>query len=63
MAGRLRVTEYNPRLPHSAADGQTPDELFFGTGTHVPDALSTARSVARQARLATDGAQQCAVYA
>jgi len=35
------VTEHNSKLPHSAFDGQTPDEMFFGTGEHVPDALAT----------------------
>ena len=57
------VTEHNSKLPHSAFDGQTPDEMFFGIGAHVPDALATARAVARQARLATNRAQQCAVCA
>jgi transposase InsO family protein len=57
------VAEHNSRLPHAAFDGQTPDEMFFGTGAHVPDALATARAVARQARLATNRAQQCAVCA
>jgi len=57
------VTEHNSRLPHSAFDGQTPDEMYFGTGAHVPDALAAARAVARQARLATNRAQQCAVCA
>jgi len=55
------VAEHNSRRPHSAFHGQTPDEMYFGTGAHVPDALATARAVARQARIATNRAQQCAV--
>jgi putative transposase len=44
------VNEHNTRLPHSAFRGQTPDEMYFGTGEHVPDQLEAARLAARQAR-------------
>jgi hypothetical protein len=37
--------------------------MYFGTGENVPDALATARAVARQARLAINRAQPCAVCA
>ena len=57
------VAEHNAKLPRSAFDGQTPDEMFFGTGEHVPDASATARAVARQARLATNRELRCAVCA
>jgi transposase InsO family protein len=30
------VREHNSRLPHSAFRGQTPDEMYFGTGGKVP---------------------------
>jgi len=33
------VEEHNERLPHSAFRGQTPDEIYFGTGDSVPDDL------------------------
>ncbi len=33
------ATEHNERLPHSAFRGQTPDEMYFGTGANVPDGL------------------------
>ena len=36
------VDEHNSRLPHSAFRGQTPDEMYFGTGEHVPDTLEAA---------------------
>ncbi len=31
------VTEHNQRMPHSAFDGQTPDEMYFGRGARAPD--------------------------
>jgi len=30
------VHEHNTRLPHSAFRGQTPDEMYFSTGAHIP---------------------------
>lgn len=33
------VEEHNTRVPHSAFRGQTPDEMYFGTGDTVPDEL------------------------
>ena len=37
------VEEHNTRLPHSAFGGQTPDEMYVGTGDGVPDDLETRR--------------------
>src|ERR1700720_4340276 len=34
------VDEHNRVLPHSAFRGQTPDEMYFGTGDGVPTALA-----------------------
>ncbi len=45
------VSEHNERLPHSAFDGETPDEMYFGTGAHVAEELATAREKARAARM------------
>jgi hypothetical protein len=45
------VDEHNTRLPHSAFRGQTPEEMYFGTGAHIPEQLEAARLAARQARL------------
>ncbi len=42
------VQEHNTRLPHSAFRGQTPDEMYFGTGARVPDELDAAKKAARQ---------------
>src|SRR5688572_27036837 len=57
------VAEHNSRVPHSAFRGQTPDEMYFGTGDAVPDQLASASNAARDARLAANRARQCAVCA
>ena len=44
------VNEHNTRLPHSAFQGQTPDEMYLGTGSHIPEMLEAARKAARQSR-------------
>jgi transposase InsO family protein len=53
------VTEHNTRLPHAAFRGQTPDEMYFGTGAHVPRELEVARQAARRARLETNRKMRC----
>ncbi len=45
------MNEHNTRIPHSAFQGQTPDEVYFGTGSDVPDQLEAARAIARHERL------------
>ena len=55
------VHEHNTRLPHSAFRGQTPDEMYFGTGNHVPHKLEAARQAARQARAETHRKRTCRV--
>jgi len=45
------VNEHNRRLPHSAFGGQTPDEMYFGTGGDIPKQLEAARQAARKSRL------------
>ena len=57
------VQEHNTRVPHAAFEGQTPDEMYFGTGEAVPEALAEARRAARQARLETNRAVACSVCA
>jgi putative transposase len=53
------VQEHNTRLPHSAFHGQTPDEMYFGTGKSVPKQLATARQAARQARMEANRRTSC----
>ena len=45
------VDEHNTRLPHSAFRGQTPDEMYYGRGDHVPREPDQGRNAARKARL------------
>jgi putative transposase len=53
------VAEHNTALPHAAFHGQTPDEIYFGRGDHVPEQLAEARRLARQARLETNRNLSC----
>ncbi len=55
------VNEYNSRLPHSAFRGQTPDEMYFGTGDHVPERLEAERTAARVVRMAENRSRSCRV--
>jgi len=53
------VNEHNTKMPHPAFGGQTPDEMFFGTGSNVPQDLAVAKNSARAARLAANRAMSC----
>jgi hypothetical protein len=44
------VRAHNEVMPHSAFQGQTPDEVFFGIGDEVPKRLAEARESAREIR-------------
>ena len=55
------VNEYNGRLPHSAIRGQTPDEMYFGTGDDVPSKLDTAKAAALRVRAETNRGMTCGV--
>ena len=46
-------------LPPTRSDSQTPDEMYFRKGNDIPNQLSDARTVARQARLAANRAVVC----
>jgi putative transposase len=54
------VTEHNSVMPHAAFDGQTPDEVYFGTGDQVAAQLAQRRTAATQARLAANRMVACA---
>jgi hypothetical protein len=45
------VAEHNQTMPHSAFDGQTPDEMYLGRGEAVPDELARRRREARVTRV------------
>ena len=52
-------TEHNERMPHSAFDGQTQDEMYFGRGARVPEELAARRQEARRQRLEHNRRQAC----
>ncbi len=53
------VTAHNQVMPHSAFEGQTPDEMYFGTGGTVPADLASARKTAREERMKANRAAAC----
>jgi transposase InsO family protein len=53
------VDEHNRVLPHSAFRGQTPDEMYFGTGDAVAAALRSAAAAARRIRVGTNRSASC----
>jgi hypothetical protein len=55
----FHVTQHNCVLPHAALGGRTPDEVYFGTATEVPDQLKEARAKAREARIAANRTRSC----
>jgi len=53
------VEQHNRHLPHSAFKGQTPDEMYFGTGDDIPKKLEEARLQARELRLKSNRERNC----
>jgi hypothetical protein len=53
------VDEHNTRLPHAAFRGQTPEEMYFGTGQQVPGELEADRQAARRQRLERNRRMSC----
>jgi putative transposase len=53
------VDEHNRVLPHSAFRGQTPDEMYFGTGDAVPADLTSRAAAARRARVEANRSAAC----
>ena len=53
------VDEHNTQLPHSAFRGQTPDEMYFGTGNDIPAELEAARISARKSRIEANRNMSC----
>jgi transposase InsO family protein len=53
------VQEHNTVLPHSAFRGQTPDEMYFGSGDAVPADLTARAAAARQARIEANRSAAC----
>ena len=55
------IDQHNRHLPHSAFRGQTPDEMYFGTGSKIPKKLEASRIAARHSRMEANRAQTCQV--
>jgi putative transposase len=55
------VTAHNEVMPHSAFEGQTPDEMYFGTGGAVTINLAIARQAAREERMKLNRTARCGV--
>ena len=53
------VQQHNHVLPHSAFRGQTPDEMYFGTGDAVPADLTTCAAAARRSRVQANRSAAC----
>jgi hypothetical protein len=53
------VDLHNRVLPHSAFRGQTPDEMYFGTGSTVPADLASRAAAARRARREANRSASC----
>jgi transposase InsO family protein len=56
---RFYVQEHNTRLPHSAFQGQTPDEMYFQTGAQIPERLEAVRIEARRTRAEANRKRDC----
>ncbi len=53
------VLQHNEQVPHSAFEGQTPNEMYFVTGADIPGKLKAAQSLARKARREANLARSC----
>src|SRR5262249_42226436 len=53
------VDEHNRVLPHSAFRGQTPDEMYFGTGDAVAADLASRAAAARRTRREANRSASC----
>ena len=53
------VDEHNRVLPHSAFRGQTPDEMYFGTGDAMLADLTSRAAAARRARVEANRSASC----
>jgi len=55
----FHVNAHNTEMPHSAFNGQTPDEIYYGTGDKIPQELKEKRDAARLARMEKNRAMSC----
>jgi transposase InsO family protein len=55
------VKAHNQVMPHSAFNGQTPNEIYFGTGGMVASELAIGRAAAQIARMGRNRESRCRV--
>jgi hypothetical protein len=55
------VDQHNRVLPHSAFHGQTPDEMYYGTGDAVPEDLLSRAAAARRTRVEANRSASCEI--
>jgi hypothetical protein len=60
---RFYVEQHNTVIPHSAFRGQTPDEMYFGTGSEVSAKLEAGREEARKRRMESNRTTGCGACA
>jgi hypothetical protein len=53
------VREHNEVMPHSAFNGLTPDEVYFGKTDGIVESLAERRAVARRDRIVTNRQSSC----
>jgi putative transposase len=53
------VEQHNAVAPRAAFSGQTPDEMYFGRGHHVPGELAAGHARARAARSKSNRELSC----
>ena len=53
------VNAHNGQIPPGAFRGQTPDEIYFGTGDHIPGELEAVKRAAQEARLDANRVTSC----
>jgi putative transposase len=53
------VDQHNRILPHSAFRGQTPEEMYYGTGDAIPAGLTAGAALARRARAEANRSGAC----
>ena len=56
------VKAHNEVMPHSAFEGQTPDQVFFGIRDQATQDLASARKIAREKRMKENRAAGCGLY-
>ena len=55
------VAAHNEEIPHSAFRGQTPDEVYYGRGSGVPEHLEAAKARAWATRLEANRLASCGI--